>query len=54
MYLAVRAVSTLVAGEWRLWPSFLLLVATGAAVYLLYAALFMRPIIAEFRDLLRR
>ncbi len=54
MYLAVTEVSARLPSGWHLWPSFLVLVATGAAVYLLYAALFMRPLFAELRDLARR
>jgi teichuronic acid exporter len=54
MYLAVTEVSARLPSGWHLWPSFLVLVATGAAVYLLFAALFMRPLFGELRDLARR
>ena len=54
MYLAVNRVAALLPSSWHLWPSFLLLVATGIVVYLAFAALAMRPVFAEFRGLLRR
>jgi O-antigen/teichoic acid export membrane protein len=54
MYLVVNRVAALLPSGWHLWPSFLLLVATGIGVYLAYAAVAMRPVFAEFRDLLRR
>ncbi|HXC89229.1 MAG TPA: lipopolysaccharide biosynthesis protein [Stellaceae bacterium] len=54
MYVAVTELSRRLPGGWHVWPSFLLLTATGVAVYSLYAALFMRPLFAELRDLARR
>lgn len=54
MYLVVTRTGAMLPVGWHLWPSFLALFATGVVVYLAYAVLTMRPVLAEFRDLLRR
>jgi O-antigen/teichoic acid export membrane protein len=54
MYIAVRvAAGALPAGLER-WGSLLWLVAIGVIVYLGYAALFLRPVLAELVNLFRR
>lgn len=54
MYLAVTRAAALLPADWHVWPSFLFLVAVGGLAYLAYAALFLRPLFAELRDLIRR
>jgi teichuronic acid exporter len=54
MYLILREVSVLRHGQGDLWPCFVAQVATGVAVYALFAAVFMRPLFAELLELVRR
>ena len=54
MYIAVRAAATILPSNVGVWGSTLWLVATGALVYLGYAALFLRPVAAELVSLVRR
>ncbi len=53
MYLAVRLVAGVLPPSLGNWGSLLWLVAIGVSVYLGYAALFLRPVLAEVVNLFR-
>ena len=54
MYLTVRLVAGALPPSLGSWGSLLWLVAVGVTVYLAYAALFLRPVLAELANLFRR
>ncbi len=54
MYLTVRLVAGVLPPSLGSWLSLLWLVAVGAIIYLGYAALFLRPVLAELANLFQR
>jgi len=53
MFVAVRAAAAILPANLGVWGSIVWLVATGALVYLGYAATFLRPVVAELAGLVR-
>ena len=53
MYVAVRTAAALLPDNLGVWSSIIWLVATGALVYLGYAATFFRPVFVELAGLVR-
>jgi O-antigen/teichoic acid export membrane protein len=54
MYLVVRASAALLPDSLAAWSSVAWLVATGVLVYFCYALVFLRPLLEELADLVRR